>query len=237
MNLIQESMKEIQASKELKQNTLQYLEKQRKNPKHLKTRSIPKLAVAFVCLFFILGVGGYAVYQTPISYISIDVNPSIELSINRFGKVVSASAYNQEGQDILKELPLKHISYMKAIDRLLDHESTNYFLTEDSLLFFTIVSDRSEAILEKLNTNTFLELYQTMTYISDAACMKEAHLHHMSVGKYSVYLELSQYDETITVDDCHAMTIGEIHNRIEGCQGHTGTTHQGHHAGSGHHVK
>ena len=89
MNLIQESMKEIQASKELKQNTLQYLEKQRKNPKHLKTRSIPKLAVAFVCLFFILGVGGYAVYQTPISYISIDVNPSIELSINRFGKVVS----------------------------------------------------------------------------------------------------------------------------------------------------
>ena len=113
MNLIQESMKEIQASKELKQNTLQYLEKQRKHPKHLKTRSIPKLAVAFVCLFFILGVGGYAVYQTPISYISIDVNPSIELSINRFGKVVSVSAYNQEGQDILKELPLKHISYMK----------------------------------------------------------------------------------------------------------------------------
>ena len=33
MNLIQESMKEIQASKELKQNTLQYLEKQRKNTK------------------------------------------------------------------------------------------------------------------------------------------------------------------------------------------------------------
>lgn len=237
MNLIQESMKEIQASKELKQNTLQYLEKQRIKQNHLKTRSIPKLAAAFVCLVLILGTGGYAVYQKPVSFISIDVNPSIELNINRFGKVVSVSAYNQEGQDILKKLPLKHISYMKAIDRLLDYESANCFLTENSMLFFTVVSDRSEAILEKLNTNTFLEVYQTMTYISDAACMKEAHLHHMSVGKYCAYLELSQYDETITVDDCHAMTIGEIHNRIEGCQGHTGTTHEGHHSGSGHHAK
>lgn len=235
MNLIQESMKGVQASKELKQNTLQYLENQQRKQSRFKTRSIPKLAAAFVCLLLILGTGGYAVYQKPVSYISIDVNPSIELSINRFGRVVSVSAYNKEGQMILNELPLKHCSYIQAIDRLLDYESTNRFITENSMLFFTVVSDRSEAILEKINTNTFLDTYPTMTYISDTVCMKEAHSHHMSIGKYCAYLELSQYDENITIDDCHTMTIDEIHNRIEGCQGHTGSTHQGHHSGGGHH--
>lgn len=69
--------------------------------------------------------------------------------------------------------------------------------------------------------------------------MKEAHLHEMSFGKYRAYLELSEYDPNVTVEDCHGMTMGEIQNRIDRCRlNHTGgnkNSHRGHHGNaSGH---
>jgi hypothetical protein len=44
-----------------------------------------------------LAVGGYAFYNTPINYVSFDVNPSVELGLNFFDKVVSCEACNEEG--------------------------------------------------------------------------------------------------------------------------------------------
>lgn len=227
MNRIQKSMNKIQASEELKKSTLQYLEKQQKKQSYRKgfrTRFMPRLVLtAFCFLALLLGVGGYSVYIRPVSYISIDVNPSIELGINRFEKVVSAVAYNQDGQDILQHLSLKNISYMQAIDKLLKEESYDKFLTEDSLLIFTIISDRSDTIMEEINANQDFQAYAALTYISDKTCMEEAHQHEMSFGKYRVYIELSQYDESITIEDCHGMTIGEMQDRIETCRQHKGT--------------
>ena len=74
--------------------------------------------------------------------------------------------------------------------------------------------------------------------------MEEAHSHEMSFGIYRAYLELSQYDESVTVEDCHEMSMGEIQTRIEGCRHHSQTQgqdqqepdgtqghHNGHHGG------
>lgn len=241
MNPIQNSMKKIQASEELKKNTLQYLNRQQNKPNRYHVHSMRRFVLAALCFFFLLGAGGYFVSIRPVSYISIDVNPSIELGINRFGKVVSAAAYNKDGEDILQQLSLKNISYIQAIDRLLKEESEQQFLTKDSLLFFTIVSDHSDSILEEIYTNSFFHRYHVLLYTSDTACMEEAHQHHMSFGKYRAYIELSQYDSNITIEDCHGMTIGEIHNRTESCRQHEGMdnnegyqggyqeSHQGHH--------
>lgn len=222
MNRIQKSMNTIQASEELKKNTLQYLNEQQKKQSRSKAHLTLRLVLAVFCLFFLLSAGGYSIYIRPISYISIDVNPSIELGINRFGKVVSAVAYNEDGQNILQQISLKNISYIQAIDKLLKEESDDRFLTEDSLLIFTVISDSSDNIIEEIRTNEFFQSYEALTYTSDTTCMEEAHQHEMSFGKYRSYIELSQYDESITIEDCHGMTIGEIHNRIESCKHHEG---------------
>lgn len=223
MNVIRESMENIQASEEMKQSTLLYLEERRKKRHDFRTYSVPGYVLAAVCLFLILTVSGFSVYRKPVSYISIDVNPSIELSINRFGKVVSADAYNADGQEILGHVSLENISYIKAIDRLLEDEDYSHFLAEDSLVVITIVSEDSDTIRETIDADEALRIYGTKTYTSDRTCMEEAHQHEMSFGKYRAYQELSQYDVNITVEDCHGMTMGEIHNRIASCQNHDGS--------------
>lgn len=234
MNVFQKSMSGIRATEDLKKNTLRHLAEQQKKQCRFKTRPALRYALAVVCLFLLLGAGGYSVYQKPVSYISIDVNPSIELGINRFGRVVSADAYNEDGQDILQHVSLENISYIQAINKLLKDESEHQYLRNDSLLVFTVISDHSYRIMEEINANAFTQAYNTLLYTSDTACMEEAHSHEMSFGLYRAYLELSWYDESVTVEDCHDMTMGEIQTRIEGCRHHSDTQepdehHESHH--------
>lgn len=246
---IKKGMDQIRASEELKQDTLRYLAGQRKRQdrerSHKRPYAVLRYAVAVLCLLILTGAGSYSVYSSPVAYISIDVNPSIELSINRFDRVVSVKGYNEDGQDILQHVALKNATYMQALDRLLQDAYYSRFLTRDSQLVVTVISERSDAIMEELNADERFQAYGAVTYSSDKACMDEAHQHEMSFGKYRAFLELSQYDGSITVEDCHGMTMGEIQDRIRTCQGHSGqggreghvqehSQQHGHHGRRGH---
>lgn len=226
MNAFQKSMSGVRATEELKRNTLQYLNRQQEKKNRTKLHLILRYALVAACLLLLVGTGSYSVYRKPVSYISIDVNPSIELGINRFGKVVSAEAYNEDGQNVLQHVSVKNISYIHAINRLLTDESDLLYLQEDSLLVFTVISDQPHSIMEEIRKNEFARTYETLMYTSDTDCMEEAHSHEMSFGVYRAYLELSQYDSSVTVEDCHGMSIGEIQTRIEGCRHHNSTRYQ-----------
>lgn len=81
----------IKADNQLKESTKQVLlVKRRKKTvqaKHVLFKK--KFAIACLLLMFITGIKGYSWIQSPVSYISIDVNPSIELALNCFDRVVS----------------------------------------------------------------------------------------------------------------------------------------------------
>lgn len=238
MNPIRDSMKNIRATEELKQNTLQYLYEQEKRDCRTRTRLgvVRRLALAAVSILLLVGIGGYSVYRQPVSYISVDVNPSIELSVNRFGRVVSTEAFNNDGRDIAERVPLRNLPYMQAIGRLLEDESCLGFLREDSILVFTVVSDQAEKMIKELNASELLKSHGALTYTSDASCMHEAHQHQMSFGKYRTYLELLKYDGSVTIDDCHSMTMGEMRDKIDACahEGEWNTGEEKHNHGKGH---
>ncbi|MEG1407305.1 MAG: hypothetical protein RSD23_05545, partial [Ruthenibacterium sp.] len=80
------------------------------------TLSKPKLiarvfAFAACCLF----VCGLCFYQTPAYYVSVDVNPSVEYTLNKFDRVLGVSAANEDGTHILQTMDLKKLRY-KSID-------------------------------------------------------------------------------------------------------------------------
>lgn len=245
MNVIRNSMEGIRASEELKKNTLRYLEKHQNRPGGSGAHVRIKYVFAAICVLFLLGTGGYSAYIRPVSYVSIDVNPSIELGINQFGRVVKTSAYQETGQEVLAHVSLNHLMYLEAIGQLLENNAFRRYIKEDSLLMITIISDNQDRMMEEIEADEILQRYGVMAYTSDTTCMEEAHAHEMSFGKYRACLELLQYDESVTLEDCHGMTMREIRNRTEGCMGGkeetslegtgTGTTgtgglhHEGHH--------
>ena len=153
MNGIRRSMEGITASRELKEGTLRYLERQRARRGRTAWRRVPVYGLAAACcLFLLLGMGWRFLYAIPPSYISMDVNPSIELGVNRYGRVVAAEAYNQDGQDILEHFSLKNKPYVQAVSILLEDETYRGYLTENATLVFTVISDSPEAIMEALGS-------------------------------------------------------------------------------------
>ena len=66
--------------------------------------------IAAACLmFFILSLGGGAyAYYTPVSTVTININPSIEFKLNRWNRVVASKPLNSDGEKILKEIKTKN---------------------------------------------------------------------------------------------------------------------------------
>lgn len=212
MNKIQQAFDSIHADPQLKERTKRSLAEERLR----RTRRKPGLILActLLCTAFVLflGLRGYAWIQTPISYVSIDVNPSIELALNRLDRVVAVSAYNVEGAGILDGLSLKGKRYTDAIQAIMGSSAMDDYLADDSELVFTVASDGEHQVrLEAEAADMSMQMGHSCHSIStDMATAAQAHDNGLSLGKYNAYLQLKQYDDAVTIDECREMTVAEI---------------------------
>ncbi len=182
------------------------------------------LATACIALFLVVGLSSYAWIQAPVSYVSIDVNPSIELALNRFDRVVSATAFNAQGEEILRQLSLNGKKYTDAIDLIVDTKAMGAYLTDESELVFTVASkshhEELQTGVEKCSNHIS---HFTHSVSADIKLVSQAHENGLSIGKYYAWLQLVQYDDSITVDECRNMSMSRIHHLIgEHTQDETG---------------
>ena len=99
---------------------------------------------AAACLMLVFGIGAYA-YTTPYSKVSLDVNPSIEYTLNRFGRVIDVEGKNEDGEAIISEAQvqsLKHQSIQDAIANTIDViKEDGYFEGEGAGIVIATSSD------------------------------------------------------------------------------------------------
>ncbi|HQO69685.1 MAG TPA: hypothetical protein PLH71_05245, partial [Clostridia bacterium] len=75
------------------------------------------ITVAAASLLLALGLGTSS-YYVPARYVSVDINPSIEYSLNMYNRVVDVKGVNQDGENILEELNIKALKNKKIEDAL-----------------------------------------------------------------------------------------------------------------------
>ena len=85
--------------------------------KRTNSRFIKTVSAAVVLL--ILGIGAWS-FLSPYTYVSLDVNPSIQYSVNRFGLVLSAEAVNGDGAEILEDLDLTMMNIEDAVSETVE---------------------------------------------------------------------------------------------------------------------
>lgn len=229
MNKIQEAFNNISAEDSLRQNTLAFLQRERKK-RGKRLSQVRRYAVACaVMLAVIFGIGGYKILNTAVSYISIDITPSVELGLNRFNNVVEAASYNDDGVKILKNIDLKGKSYTEAIDSLLKNQEFISYIEEDNRLDFTVVSDRQDEIVDGIQKCEEYNRYNGCCHGANSDDALQARECGLSVGKYRAYTELNKYDETVTIEDCRNMTMKQIYDKIKECSGNdiSGKHHNG----------
>ena len=216
-NRIQDAFDNIKADSQLVESTKKFLSEKRRG-KGVQPRRPAFLAAlaASIALFLMMGIGGYTWVQAPVSYVAIDINPSMELALNRFDKVVSVKAYNAEGEEIIKGLPLKGKLYTDAIDLIMACKAMEAYLTEKADLVFTVAADNSREIALKSGVESCASHsgHNSQSFSVDMEAAAQAHGFGLSLGKYYAWLQLIQYDDTVTVDECRDMSMAEIHGLI-----------------------
>lgn len=258
-NKIRNAFDNIKADSSLKETTKEFLsQKREEKEKPFYGMRVYKTFTA-VCgiLLLTIGLGSFWCIGMPVSYVSIDVNPSVELALNRFDRVVSAEAYNPEGEEILENLSLEGKKYIEAIDAVVESKVMERYLTRQAEIVFTIAADvnREQEIKTGVSHCQGHIRHKSHSLGTDLKTAVQAHNQGLSVGKYYAYLQLSQYDSTVTMEECRHMSVGEIHGLVhnheqnggncqekehesleQGCEDEAGSSfsHDSHHE-EGHH--
>lgn len=209
---IKRAFDDIKADDGLRKSTMEYVG--REVARREKRRPAPRFRMAFAALaaaFVVMIGGGYSAYALPASYVSIDVNPSIELTLNRFDRVIGATAYNADGELVLGGQNLKNMLYTDAIDTLVESDAFQPYLSDGNDLSFTVVSKNEEKLMSGILSCAAVTRYGAYYSAADAATLQAAHQYGMSFGKYQAYLDLLRYDSSITPEQCSGMTMREIH--------------------------
>lgn len=215
---IQAAFEQIHADDELKQKTKTFVYRRTNHfgrARAIKARRL--VAIAACVLVLVFTMGGYFSYAYPVAAVSIDVNPSVELQINLYHKVIDIKGYNADGIALANQLSVKNLDYTDAIHDILTNEAMASCLASDELLEITVTSkwQNMESEMQRCISQ------QTGVGSEHIYCLKNedeieaAHAANLSFGKYRVYLELYEINPDITTDDIRNLTMREIRDMIE----------------------
>ena len=105
------------------------------------------VAAAAVFLLAVLGGGFYAV-QTPDGVATLDANPSIELTVNKLGRVLSVRACNADAQVVLDELELRNQPLQTAADAIVaELQADGYVSADTNSILVTVEAGKGDARL------------------------------------------------------------------------------------------
>ena len=222
---IHDAFDTVSCDEVLKGRTCEYVIKHMHRSRKPAPRRM-KWAVSLACLllFATSGLGGYSLYYTEAAVISIDVNPSIELDINRWGKVVDQTTYGEESETVLQSLSLKHLEYEEALALLLASDAMQQYLKKDALVSITLETKDGDpqmfsSLQECVNTALMQCHGVKAEYASvDSHMCEEAHEHGMSLGKYYAIQELLTADPQATLDEFKDKSMKEIKVHTEHCE-------------------
>ena len=199
--------------------------KEETKPSKKKTNLIPRLSVAFAVVLVALGITyfGYNASYKVDSIIELDVNPSIELKVNKNEEVIEAIAQNEEAKQILKDMDLEKTDIDVALNAIIGSMVTNGYIDElANSILLTVENDDSakgEELRQRLvaQINKILGSDQINGSVlsqnlseADAKAQELAEKYNISLGKANLILDILNSNSLLTEQDLVGLSINEL---------------------------
>lgn len=213
----------VHATPEIKDRARAFTAQQLARRQAARPRSIRRwvTAAAACMLLAAAGIGGRWLYFTPTAAISIDVNPLLELEVNRFDRVIGVEGYNVDGQALADQVDVNHLNYHQAVEEILSSETVAALLAGDGVVTITVTgSDTTQChrILSGVERET-ADQPNIHCHGANHDQVAQAHEHGLSYGKYQAYLELRALDPDLTPEAVADMTMREIRDLLQALSG------------------
>lgn len=212
----------IRAEDKLKTDTMLYLQDEiRKRGAAQSSVSGRRFAAALVSIVVILlsGVFSYSLYFTPSSYVDLDVNPSVELTLNQFDLVIGAHAYNEDGKSILSGLSIKHKNYEAALIQLIEAINRGGYIQSGGLVSVTLQTNttvKEAKLLANIQTGVtdYIAEHHNGTQVDIFSVSSDTRGHAYEEGvspaKYLAIQEFIEINPAATVESCRDESISDI---------------------------
>lgn len=186
-------------------------------------RSIPRLlAAAAVFVLLLGGILGYRAMDASRCIVTIDVNPSVSLTVNRFNRVKEVTPGNEDAQALLDGVDLTGMRLRSALEKLTALLMENDYLsgTENAVLASVenAAAGRAEAlckrVVDSVGERTKEKLFQPAVLCQQISgehdLQSVAETLHVSVGKAALAEALAAQIESSSAERLSALSIREL---------------------------
>lgn len=111
--------------------------------------NIKRVASIAAC-FILLVVGGLYLWNEPVAYVDVAVNPNVELVSNRFDRIISVDGLNDDGKKLIENASIKGLTVNEAYLKLLDLLNWSGYLSKIDAKINLDVSHNNESARVKL---------------------------------------------------------------------------------------
>lgn len=195
-------------------------EKRKKNPWFYRISSIAAVFVILLSGFF-----GFSYYQNNYaveSTISLDVNPSIEINVNRHERVLGTTALNEDGEVVMGNMDLSGSHLEVAVNAVIGSMLRHGYLSElaNSILVSVDHNDPAKgAELQKklareidalLRTNNFSGAVLSQTISAEKELQKLADTYGITIGKAQLIRRIMEKNRLHRFEDLVSLSINEL---------------------------
>lgn len=216
-NEIRHAVDAVQATERLKRSTRAHIRRKTfdygRNQLQLKSHH-RRLATAALTLVLVLSCAG--VWFVPSASIAVDINPSVELTVNALDRVISLEGKNSDGIRLVQELDVTGMTYDDAMQRLLLSNGLQPYLDEGSTITITVTGGGNEAHAEQMLSRVLCRAYniaeeENILYCQvDWATRRAAEAAQLCIPRYLAWQQLLKSDPSITPEDVRQIPKEEI---------------------------
>lgn len=190
-----------------------------------------KLAAMAAVLALIIGIGfgagNYKINHTVTSTISLDVNPSIELRVNRHERVLEAVALNEDAAVVLGEMDLTGSRLDVAVNAVIGSMVRNGYITELSNSVLISVDSEKETdakalqekltleISELLRTQNFDGAVLSQTVEQESELREKAKQYGITVGKAQLVDKITKMDLRYSFADLATLSVHQLNLLVD----------------------
>jgi uncharacterized membrane protein YkoI len=189
------------------------------------------LTASYAALVFMVMLSGFFLFTnvTPSVYatIALDVNPSIELNVDKQNKVLSVIVNNEDANVLLQELQLKNVTLDDAVLQIMDSmvqfgylDSTkNSVLVsvkgKDAKLEFVMKQRTKQLLMQAFSGSSIIGSIITQSLVEDELTKELIENYGISKGKARIIEKIIELDPRMTVQGLVQLSINDLNLLVQ----------------------
>jgi len=163
---------------------------------------------------------------TSVAVVSVDINPSIEIKVNKDRLIVSVKSINEDGEKVLVGLDLKGLPLKQGVEKIVTISKELGYVTSDKKVVLVSAtldpssenlsesySDQLKGILTSLEENQADASVLTV-FIEDSDIINSAMANNMSIGREFLYKYALTKNGDMSADEIRNGTLVDLLNKL-----------------------